>query len=177
MSDARSSVLITRSGADRGVDTVVARHLLALANRQSRRSFLGWIGRASIAMLGAGYIDVWNAESAQAACVWEGPFRELGRATCLCTELIGSNNCPNCCSGFWESCPLCTDEDACCSGGQQHKVRLFDCCGPCNGGCVTNSSCGSTRNQSCCSTGYCADGGCGTKHVRCVRKVCTTVVC
>jgi hypothetical protein len=169
--------LVPRSIMPTAADAFAARRLVALANRSSRRSFLSWVGRASLAVMGGGFIDIWQTESAQAACTWQGPLPPVGRATCLCTELIGTNKCPNCCSGFWKACAPCSDEDNCCTGGQTHWVKLYDCCAPCSGGCTTNSICGSTRNQSCCSDGYCPDGGCSGKKVRCVRKICTNNNC
>ena len=160
-------------------DGHVAKALVAVANRSSRRGFLALVGRASVAVLGGSLIGVWHVESARAACTWEGPFGETPRSSCLCTELIGQNNCPNCCSGFWESCKLCSHEDNCCVGSQRKIVRLYDCCGPCSGGCVHPGACGTTMNASCCFDGYCnfPGAGCSGKKVRCVRKVCTNINC
>ncbi len=180
--------LVAEGTLPTAADTYLARRLVALANRTSRRSFLGTVGRASLALMGGSFVDIWLAESARAACTWEGPFGQQCRATCLCTDLIGTNTCPNCCSGFWRSCLGCSNIDSCCSGGQTHYVKLYDCCATCGGNCGTSGSpvgCNCNRSQSgcaggndtCCNVGYCNDGGCSGKFVRCVRKVCTTNVC
>lgn len=158
-------------------DTYIAKHAISLANRNSRRSFLGLVGRASVALMGGVFIDLWKMESAQAACVWQNYSDNPScRSSCLCTELIGSNVCqspPNCCSGFWTSCITNTNDPAnSCSGGQCKKVKLYDCCATCN---CTSHTCG----QSCCNNGYCAfsGSGCMGQKVKCVRKICTTINC
>src|ERR1700710_2319177 len=100
-----------------------------LANRHSRRSFLGLVGGTSVAFAGAGAL---YPSLAWGTCV--------GNCTCMnnnsrsCQDAIGTNACPSnaCECGFWDVC-ACGD----------------DC-----GGAVTTSPCGGTtpvkRWHDCC---------------------------
>lgn len=163
---------------------MVARRLATLADRTSRRGFLATVGRAGLALMGGSFLALWQTEAAWAACGPKNP-NPTPRLTCLCSELLGSNNCPSCCGGFWVSCiKNIQDPASCCTTCpntmiQCNKVKLFDCCSACSGiGCNgSHPNCNPNfGNDTCCHTGYCADGGC-TAPVRCVRKVCTTNSC
>src|SRR3989442_8786861 len=159
-------------------DAFVARKLAQVATGSTRRSFLAWVGRGTLAVMGGAFLGLWNAESAWAACGGEGG--STTRLSCLCTELLGSNSCPSCCGGFWLSCLTRSDPAACvqnCIGGGTRVMqsKLYDCCGPC-GSCNTNASgCDpSFGNDTCCHSGYCAPNCSGL--VKCVRKVCPNSV-
>lgn len=163
-------------------DALVAGTLGHLANRTSRRNLLAWIGRASLAVMGGSFLGIWRAEGAWAACGGQGGATT--RLSCMCTELIGSNTCPSCCGGFWQSCVTNVNDPAACYGGcpdpGQFKfftVKLYDCC---NSPCSCNFShpnCSSFGNNTCCNTGYCQPNCNSGWEVKCVRKVCTGTVC
>lgn len=97
-----SEDLVPEGSLPSTVDEYAARRFVTLANRSSRRSFLALVGRASLALMGGTFLGIWRAESAWAQC--GGREDETGRVTCLCLNLIGSNQCPQCCGSFWRSC-------------------------------------------------------------------------
>src|SRR6266508_6668087 len=152
------------------VDRQVARGLVALANRTTRRSFLAWTGRASIALMGAGYLTLWRSESAFAACGGQGDPH--ARETCMCGEVGGSSNFEclsgTCCSGFWHACPTNLSNPAscpeACGGGLRrfYRVKLYDCCAQCaSHGTENKAGCSYFGDDYCWNEGYCPDG-CGT---------------
>lgn len=176
-------------------DTHLGRGFVALANRTSRRSFIGWVGRASLALMGGAYLSIWQTESAAASpCVTSGGQNPATtRFTCLCSEVGLGNSCPNCCGGFWVSCLTNVNDPASCwqqcpGGGRQFlKVRLWDCCNQCSGqdstsrpGCWSgaNDFCHQTGANGYCNEGGCCSGtGCSTWRVKCVVKSCTGNTC
>ena len=170
---------VDKGGELGDLDVRVSKRLIGLANRTSRRSFLGLVGRGSIALMGASFFQVWRAESARAACGGSHAFTQ--RLTCMCTELRGENQCgsANCCSGYWIACPKSTSNPAACyitdpAGTHFYNVKLYDCCDTCGGNCNTSKAgCSSYGNDSCCSHGYCSDG-CGGDNwkVKCIKKEC-----
>lgn len=176
-----ASDLVPAGSLSNSVDEFAARRLVNFANRRSRRSFLALVGRSTLALMGGTFIGLWRSEGAWAACGGEsGP---TPRASCMCTGLIGNNNCPQCCGGFWRSCITNRSDPASCwntncqpGKTKYFEVKLYDCCNDCSQGCST-VNCGGESKQTCCQTGYCSEGGCGNKRVRCVRKVCTDIVC
>lgn len=160
-------------------DAVVARSLSSFANRTSRRSFIAMAGRAGLAVMGGAFLSLWGMESASAAC--GGSHGPTARLSCLCTDLLGTNNCPQCCSGFWTVCETSGPHacsKSCAGGGNKYFIaRLYDCCNNCSGiGCNTNVAGCRGGNDTCCHGGYCGDG-CFGQMVRCVRKVCTSNRC
>lgn len=172
--------LVPTSNRESEGDAFIARSLSSLAIRTSRRSFIATIGRAGLALMGGAFLSLWPMESAFAAC---GGFNNpTARLSCLCTDLIGSNNCPQCCGGFWNVCAI-SGPHACpssCGGGQTRffTAQLYDCCNTCSPGtCDHNVPGCQGGNDTCCNQGYCPDG-CGTsRKVKCVRKVCTNTLC
>ncbi len=163
------------------LDIRVAKGLAALANRTTRRGFLAVVGRGAVALLGAGYLGIWRSESAWAACGSRHDYST--RFSCMCSGLIGSNTCPQCCGGFWVACPRSSNPAGCCvkcdgtrTGWSCKYVHLYDCCNTCSSGCKKEVKCGRETKATCCYGGYCSDG-CRGKKVRCVRKVCTQTVC
>ncbi len=63
-------------------DAWVASHLAARANRTTRRTFLAWAGRASLALMGGSFINLWQSESAWAACGGGPKASRLGHLVC-----------------------------------------------------------------------------------------------
>jgi hypothetical protein len=173
-------------------DEFVAHRLASIANRTTRRSFLANVGRASIALLGAGFITIWTEESAYAACgANNGPWPYSDRATCMCTETRsdGANACANCCSGFWQACVIADNNPARCwvnchlnpPAQQNYVVNLYDCCAQCSSSGTTNKAgCSDFGDDYCAHEGYCPHG-CGTSNqgwrVKCVVKDCTNIKC
>lgn len=165
-------------------DRYMARRAVTMANGTSRRGFLSWVGRASIAMLGGAYVTVWQSEAAFGTHPCGGGFARTTRSSCMCNDLIGSNHCPQCCGGYWVSCIRNSSDPASCyitdpAGTHYKHVRLYDCCNDCNDGCREKNFKSETSNtcKTCCNDGYCSEGGCGGKKVRCVRKVCLDSFC
>jgi hypothetical protein len=169
--------LLPPSNLESAGDAFVARSLSSFANRTSRRSFIAGVGRAGLAVMGGAFLSLWRMESA--ASVDCGVLHDAtARLSCLCVDLIGSNNCPQCCGGYWTVCatsgPHTCPSD--CGFGQTRyfRTRLYDCCNACTM-CQQVVGC-QGGNHTCCYGGYCSDN-CGNKNVRCVRKVCTNSLC
>jgi hypothetical protein len=182
-------------------DRAAAGQFLRLANTTSRRSVIAWVGRAALAVMGGSFLELWMTESAWASPCQNsnGPFGQLGRASCMCSEVTGNNSCPNCCSGFWRICITDTSDPASCwepcdrdpPRVKYRSVRLFDCCAQCSGQAdPSRAECSSFGDNWCytsATAGYCDDGGCcgpgsggGTCddwRVKCVVKDCTSNVC
>jgi hypothetical protein len=193
--------IVNPSSHPNRMERATAEQLVRLANTTSRRSFLAWVGRASVALLGGTFLQIWRSESASAsACIQAGnQFPATGRLSCMCSEVTGSNSCPNCCSGWWLSC-LTNDQDpAACWSICSHtppmvkykKVRLWDCCAECAGQadpskagcsffgdnwCATSATAGYCDEGNCCGPGS-PGGSCSTWRVKCVVKECTTTFC
>lgn len=193
MSDLVVDEAAEASSPNTAFERAAARQLVRFANATSRRSFLGWIGRASLAIMGGSFLNIWMAESAFAGpCLQSnGPFPKTGRSSCMCLEVSPFQNvCDGCCSGFWRACPMKTaDPAACfasCPGGliKFFRVRLWDCCAQCSSQAdPSKAGCSSFGNDWCnisATAGYCDDGGCcsgtgcNTWRVKCVVKECIT---
>jgi hypothetical protein len=132
-----------------------------LANRFSRRSFIGSLGTGAVALAAGGVATVARPEEAEAAygCTYD-------RST-DCYRYWGYNDCPpnTCGCGYWEVC----DHTRC-----SLTKRWSDCCGHgCSCHCVDGhpSCCApKTYPQGCsgdvgrikCRRWYCVGGGvCG----------------
>ncbi|MBA3432210.1 MAG: hypothetical protein H0U16_12120 [Actinobacteria bacterium] len=176
------------------VDGLVSQKLVNVANRTTRRSFLATLGRASTALLGAGFIGLWRLESAEAVQCSGGTDRGWSpRLTCMCEEVVaGGNTCPNCCGGFWIACPDNINNPANCLVPchlnpplrQAYKVRLYDCCAKCSGADTQNKAgCSDFGDDYCHNVGYCNSpaGICGPGsdgwRVKCVYRSCTNTKC
>jgi len=168
-------------------DRVFARATTHLANRTTRRSVLATIGRGTVALMGAGYLGLWRTESAWAACAVNKGECEGCRLTCMCSEITGSNSCPNCKGSFWTSCITNPNDPAACAvfcpdtrNYFFNKVKLYDCCAKCSGSCDRSKpGCSGFGNDYCCNAGYCSEC-CGANPpwvVKCVVKTCTTTLC
>lgn len=187
MSSELHDAILPRGG--RSPDRVVAEGLVDIANRTTRRHFIAWVGRASVSLLGAGYLSLWKQEAAYAACNnSNGPFAYSDRSTCMCSEVIGGS-CPNCCSGWWDACPTNENNPAGCFVPchlnpplrQAYRVRLFDCCAKCSGqSTLDKPGCSNFGDNWCVSEGYC-EHGCGTFEqgwrVKCVIRECRNIKC
>lgn len=110
-----------------------------LASRHSRRSLLGNVARAGVALTGVGVIETAFATPAAAnhVCGHTGT-----------TPTCSGNPYPNCPAGYtkggcWFTCGCC---GAC---GRE----LCDCCKPRCGGCGSCSCCGLAFGY--CPSGYC----------------------
>lgn len=183
MSKNRLADFLPKDDALTTTDLDVSRHLMAFANRTTRRSFLSFVGRGSLALMGASFFALWKAESAYAACGSGHGWTE--RLSCMCSE-IGRQCGDFCCSGYWIACPNNTNNPAACyvtdpAGTHFFKVKLYDCCKQCASNCDQNvAGCSGFGNDSCCSCGYCFDG-CGSCssgwRVKCIKKECTNTPC
>lgn len=127
-----------------------------LASRHSRRSMIGMVGGASLALaLGRGAFDpsiAWATCSSGCSCT--------GNNSRTCNDAYGINSCPagTCECGFWDVC-ACGDD---CGGavttppcgGSTPVKRWRDCC------------------KSSCSPQQCCAGECGD---RCAPQCCNDV--
>lgn len=152
----RESLLATAAGS-------VSRRA---AERYSRRSFVGKVGRYGVAMtMGWAAMDVLRPEEALAHC-WQGTacgYQVYGCNSVWCA----GNECPagTCGCGSW-----CEPYASCASGWR----RVADCCGDCNCAGDCNHNC----PQSCCNhqlyrNGSCSD--CQNHHIKCRRWFCAPV--
>lgn len=145
------------------VETVTRR----IARRFTRRSFIGQVGRGSVALTVGGAVAA--LEAAPALGNHGNAFCE-GTTSITCGNLYGINNCQavgGCTCGYWIA-----------SGGicAPQNTLWADCCGGCNGGadCRCISSGGVWRPTCCNSKAY--SGGCGVSpdsHIRCRVYNCT----
>jgi len=158
----------------RGVDGVARNIAVRMANRQSRRSFLAFTGKAAIASLGGAFIDVLWLERADAAnCYDDVPY------SCLCTQYRGNNSCVTgeCTAGSWLYCALYPANYNCYNPDTRtnHYRRFRDCTLGSTCGCDMSKGC-----PHCCTTSpyYNTCGGSCTKQkVSCVVSTCTTIQC
>ena len=138
------------------------------AQRVSRRSFLGRLGKGMIAAsLGAGGAAILAEDAFAHACNCERCDCSIG-----CAALPGhnSNSCPpgTCTCGCWcvsgESCPAFREWCDCCGG---------DYCNPHGCRCVTGTD-GCTRPSCCHHKEW--PGGCGSSswHIACRRSQCVS---
>jgi hypothetical protein len=160
-----------------GVEGVVGRASVELANRTSRRTFLGVVGRTTFAALGGGFLALlWQEKAWGAECYSGLPL------SCLCEDARGDgvNACraADCAGGSWLYCDpnRCYNPDT----RLRYYTRYRDCLSTCNqgprhgpGGCdiCINSSpyrtaCGPKET---CTTGQ--------DRVFCVTWKCSTISC
>ncbi len=144
-------------------DTASERLARGLANRFTRRSFLGDVGRGGLALALGG--TVVGVDSAYAACD--------GSPCSNCTSCANETNsirCDQCCE-YQNSCPAgscsCGWWDANggpCTNNPNNCTRWHDCCGGCGTG---SSKCllgdGGTCRPHCCNRKAYCSGACGTK--------------
>lgn len=146
------------------LDAASERASRRLASRHSRRSFLGGLGGAGLAVVGT---SVWGTAEAQAnAC-------GCGGSAATCNDYWGNNSCPpwTCECGFWDLCGGTTSP----CGGSTPIKRWRDCC---DGQCNDYRCYGGA--PSCCNNKI-YSGGCGTLNqtkIRCRYWTChTTAAC
>jgi hypothetical protein len=137
------------------LDAVVEAGTRRVANRVSRRAFLGRLGGALVAV-GTGGSVFWSASPAQAD-------------SCGCTHSGHSTSCVinGCPSGSWNcgAWYVCTSN---CVGGERMK-KYLDCC---KTSCT--QGCGSDGYPRCC---YDAPYMSGTQKVYCRAAFCTNYTC
>jgi hypothetical protein len=122
---------VRRDIPSRSIDGLAERLSRALADRYSRRSFLGGVGRTSAVLaLGGGATLAWPG----VANAHNNPCREDLSVTCY--RLTGTNDCPSdtCGCGYWELCGVSP-----CSSGQ--AKRWTDCCAEEHYGCENRRGC------------------------------------
>jgi hypothetical protein len=128
-----------------------------LAAGFSRRSFFGSLGKASVALAGAGTGILIDADQVQAAYCGH-------TSSTSCNNLTGSNSCPanTCGCGYWKLC----DQQACANA----KV-WSDCCAQYSCSC----RCTSDGWPTCCFTKEWAQGcGSSSSRIVCRRWYCST---
>lgn len=158
----KSAIEFARSPMDEQV-AFLTRHIAA---KSPRRSFLGKLGRLSLA-----------AVAGSAAAVRLLEETAYGHSSCCgashsvsCSCLTGVNGCPSgtCECGCWSAC------DAKCG---DRVTRWCDCCD--TSGCTKDCVAGCNNEPKCCfHKPY--SGGCGTigeTHVRCRKWSCTQQIC
>jgi hypothetical protein len=140
------------------------------AERYSRRSFVGKLGRYGIAMtVGWAGMEILRPSGAQAHCGYSTPCQHWVME--CASKWCANNQCPSgtCGCGSWceqVSCSTCGD-------GWR---RVADCCGNCNCGGSCNYDC----PQSCCNHQYYRNGSCDdcdTYHIKCRRWFCANGSC
>jgi hypothetical protein len=144
------------------------------ADRYSRRSFVGKVGRYGIAVtMGWAALEVLDPATALAHCnasCGACPSGCCGGANSRWCANAHSSSCPSgsCGCGSWcESVSTST-----CGSGWR---RVHDCCGGC-GGC-SSPNCDPCPSPTCCRhqtyrNGSCSN--CGDKHIKCRRWVCAS---
>lgn len=159
-------------------DDRIAKVAVILANRHSRRGFLGKIGRLSIAALGGPFVLFLHQDAASGApCLGGTPV------SCLCADARsdGVNQCrdSDCRGGSWVFCQGCRDPGL----GVQYYRRYRDCCSTCNqgprtgpGGCdiCANQSVYCPPSKTCDPLDNCSSG---QDRVFCVVSSCTSIIC
>lgn len=168
------------AGGDRAMRDLAVR----MANRYSRRSFLGRVSRVGFAALGGSFLTVLlPQESAFANHCFSGP-----PDSCLCRNLgnPGANRCRSgdCAGGNWLTCCNGTNCNECnaAPGGARSYRRYQDCCSPCAQGCRSGPGgcaicCNSEPNPNVYCNNCHGDCGGGNTTVYCVVTSCTSIAC
>lgn len=151
------------------------RPYVLLANRISRRGFLSWVGRTTIAVSGVGALTTIKSQEAAAAvcCNTNSPKRcALSTGGTINCQYYGSS-CTNLCTAGLPSTAYCYECNHTCStpGGYWYTCgpygpaagKFQDCCGS---SCSCNEQ-GCNNKPTCCNYGYgcgcstnCGDGNC-----------------
>jgi len=150
------------------IDGRVERASRWLAERTPRRSFIGYVGRASLAAAGGGALAA-TLFKETAFAITCGCGGDGNSVTCNC--LAGStNSCPNgtCQCGAWVDC----NQSAPC---YPKKTRYTDCCDL--SGCATQCVDGCGQYPKCCNKREHSAGTCGVVNqtiIRCRLRECLT---
>lgn len=147
-------------------DEISERIARGIANRYSRRSFIGRVGTL-VAVAGAGSLGVRVPGAfggVDTQCCPGCNCAHCGFSS-VCTE--GGGNCPtgSCDCGAWYLCSNCQP-------GGATLLKYRDCCSACGGGCF----CGDDGYPHCCYPPPYGSCG-GYNKVRCRTITCTNFAC
>jgi hypothetical protein len=147
-------------------DAASERFARGLANRMTRRSFLGDVAKGGIALAAGGaFAGVAGVDDAAASHC--GGCNSCSGNSITCNCLTGTNDCPanTCECGWWD-----TSGGPCSSG----CTRWIDCCKDCETNRTCRHNCSDNCNRKCCNPKtWC--GGCGTQgstRVHCRKHTC-----